>query len=229
MLTEKNVIHSKNIVLLLIFCVCYVVSSVLNIRYGIIENVKSLAILAIFFFSLYPYGQKRDVSLYERDFTYVFITYNAIIGVFVALSILMYMFDVGYVVDYLEASSQGFSHEFMRLWGVFTEANCAAIYTAVGFVTSVWLYGKSTKKWQKILLIILCIFDYIFIVLTISHTAQLVLSICTYWVFMCRFWLTNKNDKFVKNQLRIYSPISYLNDEEELLKSLIDLMPTSIQ
>lgn len=193
--TEKNLLKTKNIVILVCFCVVCIISAFVNYRYGIIDNVKTLGILFVYFFVLYPYGATRDKELFENDLVSVFKTYNVFLSIFVFLSLLMYIFNVGYTVDYLDAYSQGFSFEYARLWGLFSEANCAAVYALVGAVTSVWLSSKTHKKGYKVYWIIIAILDVLFMILAISRTAKLVFAICVFWMAFVYFWfrLSNRN------------------------------------
>lgn len=192
--SEKNLFKTKNIYILVGFCIICAASAVINMKYGVMDNVKTLGILFVYFFVLYPYGRNRDKEMFERDLTTVFKVYNIVLGFFVFLSLIMYVFNVGYVINYLDAYSQGFSATYGRLWGVFSEANCAAVYALVGVVTSIWLYAKSDKKLNRVFWIINVVFDALFMILAISRTAKLVFAICVFWMVLVCLWFKVPND-----------------------------------
>ena len=195
--TEKNLLKTKNIAILVCFCVVCIISAFVNYRYGIIDNVKTLGILFVYFFVLYPYGATRNKELFEKDLVSVFKTYNVFLSIFIFFSLVMYVFNVGYIVDYLDAYSQGFSVEYARLWGLFSEANCAAVYALVGAATSVWLSSKTHKKGYKAYWIIIAILDVLFMILAISRTAKLVFAICVFWMVFVYLWFKLPNNNKV--------------------------------
>lgn len=198
LLSEKNLLKTKNIYILIGFCVICIASAIINMKYGVIDNIKTLGILFVYFFVLYPYGATRDKEMFERDLITVFKVYNIALGFFVFLSLIMYVFNVGYIVDYLDAYSQGFSAIYGRLWGVFSEANCAAVYALVGSVTSAWLYTKSNKRSKRIYWLINIVFDTLFMILAISRTAKLVFAICVFWMALVYFWFKAPKGNGVK-------------------------------
>lgn len=195
---DKNVLKSKNIGWLFAFIFIYGISTIVNAKYGIIDNIKTIGILFIFFFTLYAYGEKHDKYDFENDLVTVFLTYNLTMGIFLILGIVMYFFDIGYEVSYFDASAQGFSKEYLRLWGLFTEANCAAVYSLVVLVSACWLYKKVNRTELKILLIINITNSFLFVVLTLSNTAKLVFLICILWMVFCIEWFKCKDEHIIK-------------------------------
>ena len=195
---DKNILKTKNIVWLFVFLLIYIVSSILNFKYGYFDNFKTIGILFIFFFTLYSYGNVNNSDSFENDLVVVSIIYVLIMGVFLLLGLLMYIFDIGYIVEIYDVSDQGFSSGLSRLWGVFAEANCAAVYSSVTMVLSIWLYRKTVKKYFRIILVIDIVISYLFMVLALSRTAQLVAAICVFWIAFCILWFKTTSFSKVK-------------------------------
>lgn len=206
---DRNVFKTKNIAWLFGLIGVYILSSVINYKYGIFGNVKTLGILFVFFFTLYAYGNKRDKNSLEKDFISIFATYNILIGLFVLIGLPMYFFDIGYYAEYFDANSQGYINDLCRLWGVFTEANCAAVYVEVAIISSVWLFTKVKKKFPRVLLVINIVFCFLFVVLAMSHTARLMAIISMFWSALCLVWFKTKElPKLKRIALLIIVPIT---------------------
>jgi len=187
---KSDLVNSYSYLLYMFLGAC-VISSIVNMKYGFFGNIKAIGILVIFFLVIYPF-LKGDVNKEKARlplYTFV-ITWS----VFVFLSIPMYYFDIGYVVISLDASSQGFSHVYNRLWGLFSEANCAAIYSMVALLTSVALLSKEKMKHNRIFLFINIPMNFTFIVLSGSRTAKLVAIIVAVWLCICFAWKKLKSN-----------------------------------
>lgn len=179
---DRSYLKVRNIWILVAFIGACILSMVINFRYELVSNVKAVGWMCIFFFLLYPYGVHRECDR-KRGVHAVFITAVVTFSVLVALSLPMYFLNVDYT--YLKetgtVSNQGFSNQYMRLWGVFQDANSAAVYASVGLVMAIYLFAKYRNVIIRCLLGLCAVMLIMFIVLTGSRTAELVSLIACGW------------------------------------------------
>ncbi len=180
---NKNTLKASNIVWLILFLSVCIISSFVNMEYGIVENAKAIGWMMLMLFLIYPTGAQNK----QKQVRLVFATFSIVMTVLVLVSIPMYFFDVGYT--YYKANGiftdQGFSFLYSRLWGVFQEANYAAIYAEVAAYMTIYLAVTSKKRWIMVTTICQVVLIFSFVVLSGSRTAKLVLLIASAWIAFC--------------------------------------------
>lgn len=179
-ISERSFLNVRHIGWLLSFLAASSLSALLNCRYGLMDNIKTIGWMTLFFLLVYPSGAHEDPKLVRS----VFLAFSLTMTAAVALSVPMYIYDVGYT--YYKASGtftdQGFSFLYARLWGVFQEANYAAVYAELAGFASVYLAIKAKKKWVSVLVALQTLLLLSFVVLSGSRTAKLVLAITVAWM-----------------------------------------------
>lgn len=184
-LLNKDYLLKSHIGLLIAFIGVCVITTLVNFRFDLISNVKAIGWMSIFFFMLYPSGYHGKVTK-GKDIVTVFTTSIVTLSLLNFISLPMYFFDIDYT--YLNEniiglySSQGFSNEFMRLWGVFGDANTGAVYSFVALLMSIYLFARFKNKLFRAYLVLSDIMIFIFIVLSGSRTAQLALFVAIAWI-----------------------------------------------
>ena len=162
-----------------IIAVC-VISTLANCQYGLMANVKAIAWMALYFFLL-PSGS--DKSAQERNLRWILWTAVSVMFVLVTVSLPMYFFNVDYT--YVKVSgfpnNQGFSRQYMRLWGVFNDANTAGVYSLVSICFCVYLFVKTKKLLPRILLVLAAVNMFLLVVLTNSRTAWVAYVVAAAW------------------------------------------------
>lgn len=160
----------ENIILLLFLVVC-LISSVLNMDYGITSNIKTLVWSAIQFFVLFSIVNIKEENEVNRTMTRVMKISSAIWFAGVIVSLLQFFGQVGYVSPFEDfARRQGFVEA--RLFGVFTDPNFAAV-TSIMVVLFCWLLLKNcNKKAIRVYYITNIVVQLIYVVLSGSRTAM---------------------------------------------------------
>lgn len=163
------------------FLVLCVVSTAVNLRYDLMSNVKAIAWMALYFFLLLPGGS--DKAAEARNWKWVMWTAVSVLFVLTVVSLPMYFFNVDYT--YVKASgfpnNQGFSRQYMRLWGVFNDANTAGVYCLVGICFCVYLFVNTKKLAARILLALAAVNMLLLVVLTNSRTAYVAYVVAAVW------------------------------------------------
>lgn len=179
---DRSSLKIRNIWLLAAFIGACVLSSVINFRFEFISNVKAIGWMCIFFFLLYPCGirgEKEEGGSIRAVFISAVVTFS----VLVAVCLPMYFLNVDYT--YLKESgtisNQGFSNQYMRLWGVFQDANSAAVYASAALMMAICLFVRYRNVVVRCLLGLCGVMLITFVVLTGSRTAELVLLIVCGW------------------------------------------------
>ncbi len=175
LLNKRYCLKTDGIILLIIFIAVSVVSSVINFKYGIFENLKAIGILLIYIFFIYPISENQRLTIIK--------TLYFALSIFVILSVVMYIFNIDYV--YLAKSghylNQGFSNQYMRLWGLFADPNAAAVYCLCAITFSVMILKKEKSTFLKTLIIILDLFNFLYVILSGSRTAVVIIIVMTLW------------------------------------------------
>ncbi len=189
---DKKFIRVPHIAILAMFIGICAVSTLIN-GFAFLNNIKTIGWLIIFFFLVYVSGSKSD-KIGEKNINAVFITAVTTMGILCFASFLMYIFDVDYVYfseHFVKEFTQGFSHQYMRLWGVFLENNYAAIYGLVTIFMGAYLFKKYSNVFARIGIILSALFAFCFMTLTNSRTCQVVCAVSVMWVvfyvFACKF------------------------------------------
>jgi len=172
-LLDRKAYQSRFLLLPAAFLLLCVLSSALHIRYGIMENAKAICWMFLYFFLLLPAfsNSKEEAAAGRRKIMW---TALLLMTVLALASVLMYFFDVDYTYRNPSgfANNQGFSNQYMRLWGLFADANMAGVYSLIALCFSAYLFvGIKYKVWKAVL-ILADILLFCFVVLTNSRTAE---------------------------------------------------------
>lgn len=191
---------TKGIIFLLLFILSYVISSVLNIKYGITENAKAMIWMLFQFFLLYAYdaGVSKEQTKKEfKIFSHVFLTYTflmAIIG-----TILLFMNYRYYGIYNGKTIIIGFL--WNRLWGLYSDPNYGAVFGVISFILCFYYLFRAQKKWQKALYVMMAVFQVAYIAFSDSRTA-LVAFMLTSGVGAFLFFLRYEKQKHQKRIVR---------------------------
>lgn len=161
----------ENLILLSFLIVC-IVSSVCNIKYGIVNNIKTIVWTAIQFFVLFSVANIKNDSEIKKVINIIIKISSAIWCVAVVTSIVQFFFHVGYISQFSDYSRrQGFVDA--RLFGIFTDPNFAAITSLLIITFCCYLLKESTNKTIRIYYCINIAFQVIYVVLSGSRTGMI--------------------------------------------------------
>ena len=199
LLTERYMFKTKHCYLLILFLVVTGMSCLFNIKYGLTDNIKTLVWTSIQLLLLYTIyvriGKEKTILLCKRLF-------NIVIAVWMVagiVSILQYMFQIGYYVELGElAKRQGFVDN--RVFGVFNDPNYASVTSLYVIVMSLYLFQKTKKKFLKGYYVLSLVVQYTYIVLSGSRTAEacMLLVIVTGVILLLKNYMLQKEWKIMK-------------------------------
>lgn len=186
------------LILMALFCLSFLLSTVMNRQYGMTDNLKWIIWTGIQFFGLYVCDPDRDEKKYKREFeiiSHIFI----IVTVIAAAAELNYACKV--LFSYLIYSGWRVycnRFEWDRLWGVYTDPNYGAICSVIGIVLSL-LYAIQKKGIRKCGYVIAIVLNYVYLVFSDSRTGEIALMVSV-GIFLCFCRIKKfQNKKYLKS------------------------------
>ena len=186
------------LILMALFCLSFLLSTVMNRQYGMTDNLKWIMWTGIQFFGLYVCDPDRDEKKYKREFeiiSHIFIIVTVIAAVASLIMLAKSYSAILYTVDG-EIVITGF--EWDRLWGVYTDPNYGAICSVIGIVLSL-LYAIQKKGIRKCGYVIAIVLNYVYLVFSDSRTGEIALMVsCGIFLYFCGI-KKFQNKKYLKS------------------------------
>ncbi len=180
---HKNVIKTKNTVILSVIFLLTLLISIIKFKYGFIDNIKAAANMFIQFFVLYSTGKKMTKDRIKFEIKVIGLALSVFWMIAALISNIMYFLDITYTqTNYIWGDAkpiqQGFVHEddgavIMRLWGVFVDPNFAASISIIVVCLCVFLIIAFRSKIAKILSVLNIATQVVYIILSGSRMAML--------------------------------------------------------
>lgn len=214
-LSNKKYFKVPNLALFIAFLGVICISSILNKEFSFSLNINAILWMFVFLFYLYPQGYHMLCNK-PKYITVLFTVIVVILTALMLISLPMYIYDVDY--DFYKTTgaftNQGFSNQYIRLWGVFQEANYGAVYSAVGLIIAIYLFSKTKKVLPRILLVFSSSLFMSFIVLSGSRTTQLITIVISAWtalyISLTKLNSTNKKRYILSVVSCILAIITYI-------------------
>ena len=198
----------KNSLFFIFFICSAVISILLNFNFSFVSNIKALLWMIVFLLYIYPQGyhiMSKDTNKLNTYMKIIIATMSFLVFV----SIIMFFWDVDYEFNKTTGAftNQGFSNQYVRLWGVFQEANYAAVYSSIALFMSIYSFFQNKNKLTRIWLITCSVLFFVFIILSGSRTALLSNLVAFVWfVFYKQINKKGKNS-FKKTAYALFSAI----------------------
>lgn len=166
------------LILMILFCLSFLLSIVMNRQYGgMVTDLKWLIWTGIQFFGLYVCDLEREEEKYKREFailSHIFIIVTVIAAV-ASLVMMARSYSAFLTTADKEFIITGFQWD--RLWGVYTDPNYGAVFSVIGILLS-GLYLIKQKRNLKILYVIAILINYAYLISSDSRTGLLALIFC---------------------------------------------------
>ena len=176
----RDYIKVWNIWLIAAFLASYVLSSLLNYRYGVAENIKELIWLVLSMAVLYASCAICSAEEMKKEFfavSAIWTVYCVIVN-FISITMVVWGREYGvYVVR--EGQNVGFKtvgFKWGRLWGMYDDPNHGAAIAIAALLLSFYLFLAVKRKVVKALLILSMIVQFLYIVLSDSRTGTVMLA-----------------------------------------------------
>ena len=180
LLNLKSYIRSRGIILLVLFALGYVASSIWTIRYGWYENVRFLVFMVFMFGLLYATNTEEDVQTSRKRLSICAVYY--LLGV-TLLSLLSFIFMfAGYrKVFYPAVGEEGpiyyIGFWIGRLFGAYWDPNIAATMAALAVLLSLYFFFRTKKVWVHVLCVLSMVLQVFYITFSGSRTGRLCLLV----------------------------------------------------
>lgn len=138
-LVRKRLFTMPGIVFLTIFLGIYLVSCMINLKYGIIGNIKSFIWLLLQFFLLYTVDDTVEDSYYKREAVLLMRLYSILIFITSLIALIM-------AVLHIEQVSEGLGGTIIRgvyagrLYREYTDPNYGAMFAVIAIFFSSYLW-----------------------------------------------------------------------------------------
>lgn len=145
----KRFIKTPNLLFLGLLLVSFIVTALINWKYGILGSAKGVAWMGLQYGLLYACDDTKDTNFYKREFR----TLAGVLSVYLIIGVIIsYYFMItgrgGSVLYSSESVYYGFL--WRRLWGIFTEPNNAATAMCIGIFVAFYFFKACKKIWLKI-------------------------------------------------------------------------------
>lgn len=178
-ISERIVFKSKYILILSGFVAVQIISGVINFKFGVIDNIKTIIWTSIHILLIYSFfirfGKKKGIQIFKNIFNIV----NFIWIISSVFSLGQFFLQIGYHAkeNANHLVRQGFIEN--RLFGVFLDPNFASIISLCMIFFCVFLYENNREKWKKVYSVFCIVVHYMYIVLSGSRTVLICLYVAS--------------------------------------------------
>lgn len=164
------------VILMVLFCVSFLLTTVMNRQYGITENGKWVIWTGIQFFALYVCDAERSEEKYRREFrilSHILIVCSSI----AALASIVQLVQV--CSQYITTADGEFivtGYTWGRLWGVYTDPNYGAVISVISITLSL-LFFLQKKGLIRIAYIVSIILNFVYFVYSDSRTGEIAIVV----------------------------------------------------
>lgn len=192
--TTKKWYKGKWIAVLYAFIVIMGISSIINIKYGFVDNAKTIVWTTIqigLIYTFYTRYSKEDLIIFLDK---IWITMSTFWFFPVLYSIFQFVICNGYVTKVgTKKIRQGFYEN--RLFGVFNDPNYAAIFSLCVIVAIIYLLKKISNKKMRIFFKFNLIVQYMYTVLSGSRTVLVCMTLVI-GLYTLAWWYQKVHGKY---------------------------------
>lgn len=189
------------------FIASYIISLILNFKYGYMTAIKTLAWLGMQLTLLFATDSRKTTDQFKKEFkiiAYLFLGMTSLAAI-ISLCQFFMGYSARWIVDFGGSSRVVLAGFFWgRLWGVYTDPNYGSVMSMVSIMLSVYLLRGFKSIVPKILLWINIPAQFIYIVFSDSRTG--LVCACASVAIYTYLLLVNRQMKmscFFKNVLCI--------------------------
>lgn len=172
----RRYLKSKGSWILIALCAGYLISTILSVRYGWYENIRTLILQGFLFFMVYCYP--ADGSAQERKKRNVWIGYYLVAcAVLTVLSFVYFLMGKNEIFRPEIASVPLYYTGFFwgRLYGVYWDPNIGALMCCVSLLLAAGVFRASKHRGIKVLMAVLALLDVFYIAFSDSRTNRIAL------------------------------------------------------
>lgn len=168
----KYYIRRKDFWILAIFVISFMLTSIFNIEYGIIKNIKCLVWMAVQIIVLYFSNPQRDIEFVKEEFELISKVFIGLSVVTNIISLAMFFLRYENLIN-IDGTYFMIGFYWNRLFGIYNDPNQGALFAVITILMIAYLASQKRRVWHGIVLFI----QISFILLSDSRTGALSLSI----------------------------------------------------
>ncbi len=192
----KNYFKTPAILLFSGFIISFVVSMVVNFKYGYYENFRGLIFLIFEVFILCAFDIKRNKEFFIKKINIARFYYVVAMFLMSFIGILFMLFGVPQFVDNMVDGGLKVGFEWGRLFGIYWDPNIAAAATVATVVFSFGYLKTVKNKWFKAFNIVNIVVQVLYISFSDSRTGLMTLwAAVTFYLAFALFKSGFKNFK----------------------------------
>ncbi len=187
----KKYIKMPAMLLMILFCISFLISTFINRKYGIVDNGKWIIWTGMQFFLLYICDIKRDIDFYKKEFQ-LFSHVIFIFSFFSAISSLWFLIiRYSSMVQTIDGELLISGFIWGRLWGTYTDPNYGAVFSVIAMLLAVYFIAKKKGLW-KVIYILVFLVNFLYLIFSDSRTGELSF-VCGMGFFLCGIIWKKKN------------------------------------
>lgn len=191
------------LILMIFFCLSFLLSTFMNRQYGMTDNLKWILWTGIQFFALYVCDLDRDTEKYRKEFNILSHLMIIVTSVSAVTSLVMMVQSYSEYLTTPEGEFIVTGYTWDRLWGVYTDPNYGAVFSVIGFILAV-LFIFQQKGIKKLFYVIAALLNLGYVTYSDSRTGEIAFVLCGgFLLYFCLIHRKSENKKYryVKNLL----------------------------
>lgn len=202
LINYKKFIKTPYLALGLLFLTSYLLTIVINIRFGLSESFQGLIWMSFQILMLYCFDMEKPLEDQENEFRRIgtiFVIYTSL-ACLAGLTMLYLNYGELYVVSKEIIVPRGFV--WGRLWGVFTDPNYGSVSVCLSMILCIYYFRNTNIKIIKILVAISMTVSFFYLVFSDSRTGYVALT-CSLFVIIYFMFSADKKPKTEKKSKKI--------------------------
>lgn len=207
MLTQfRTYMKVWNAWLILVFLVSYVISSLLNYRYGIVDNIKEVIWLLLSMAVVYTSCAICQISEMKKElaiFSVIWVVYCTVVN-FISISMVVWgrEYNVFLMKDGQPVGYKTVGFKWGRLWGMYDDPNHGAAIAIAAMLLALYLFLTIKRKVTRVLLVITMVIQFLYLVLSDSRTGMVMLAAAGFlWTAFLAYRRKSRRGKSRKKKL----------------------------
>ena len=172
-LSGRIPLYSRVTLFMIAFLLICLVSSFVNMRYGLLSNLKTIVWTGIHFFVLFASSRGKTRDQVFREVRLVFTPYSVIWLVGVLLSLGLFITLQGGFITLMDGTRSEYGFIKERLFGAFTDPNVAGVLSLTSIALSVFCLRGKRRKLVKAYHIFNIVCMVLYAILSSSRTTLL--------------------------------------------------------
>lgn len=176
LITNRKRLFSNHSIILYLFIIVYILSSITMMKYGVIDNIKTILWSSIIYGLIYSFFANKKEKQWHKLLKVGFYIISVLWSLAIIYGLWQFFNGIGYTIKneiFVINKAQGFFYN--RLFGIFMDPNYAAATSTVLLFFSMYLIVETKDIKQKVINILIGLLQFLYVVLSGSRTGLVML------------------------------------------------------